>query len=76
VDDETWVYHLRQGDYSRWLEDCVKDKILAEEARRVEAMADISPQESRDLIRKVIEEHYTLPAPTSTSIAGTDTAAP
>jgi hypothetical protein len=39
-------------------------------------MAEVSPQESRDLIRKVIEEHYTLPAPTSTSIAGTDAAAP
>jgi hydroxymethylpyrimidine pyrophosphatase-like HAD family hydrolase len=76
VDDETWVYHLRQGDYSRWLEDCVKDETLAEEARRVEALAEVSPQESRDLIRKVIEEHYTLPAPTSTSIAGTDAAAP
>jgi hypothetical protein len=74
VDDETWIYHLRQGDYSRWFQDCIKDQTLAEEARRVEVMADISPQESRDLIRKVIEEHYTLPAPIST--AGTDAAAP
>lgn len=62
VDDATWTYHLSRGDYSRWFRDAIKDQELAAEAERIERLPDISPTESRQLIRSAIERHYTLPA--------------
>lgn len=67
VDDATWMHHLRLGDYSRWFRDAIKDEELAAKAKTIETLPDISPAESRTLIRKAIEERYTLsekPAPT------------
>jgi hydroxymethylpyrimidine pyrophosphatase-like HAD family hydrolase len=61
VDDDTWNYHLRRGDYSRWFERVIKDEELAAEAKRVEADEDISADESRALIKNAIEQRYTLP---------------
>jgi hypothetical protein len=40
----------------------IKDEELAAEAERVENMKGISAGESRELIKKAIEERYTLPA--------------
>jgi hypothetical protein len=62
VDDETWLHHLRQGDYSRWFRDAVKDEELAAEAEEIEQMSHISPQESRALIKEKIEARYAAPA--------------
>ncbi|MGQ0811376.1 MAG: HAD-IIB family hydrolase [Nitrospiraceae bacterium] len=62
VDDATWVHHLRQGDYSRWLRDAIKDEELAELIGEVERREGISPNDSRSSIRAAIEQHYTLPA--------------
>ncbi|MGH7927632.1 MAG: HAD hydrolase family protein, partial [Candidatus Binatia bacterium] len=62
VDDDTWTYHLREGDYSQWFRDVVKDKPLASEAARIEGLTDISPAESRRLIKAAINERYTAPA--------------
>jgi hydroxymethylpyrimidine pyrophosphatase-like HAD family hydrolase len=62
VDDDTWNYHLRKGDYSRWFRKEIKDEELAAEAERVEAMNGVPADESRALIKKAIEERYTLPA--------------
>jgi hydroxymethylpyrimidine pyrophosphatase-like HAD family hydrolase len=59
VDDDTWMHHLRRGDYSRWFREVIKDDALAEEAEQIEQRTDISPQESRTLIRAEIEERYT-----------------
>lgn len=61
VDDETWAYHLRRGEYSNWFRDVIKDPVLAEEATRVEAKDDLSPAESRARIRAAIERRYTAP---------------
>jgi hydroxymethylpyrimidine pyrophosphatase-like HAD family hydrolase len=61
VDDETWLHHLRQGDYSRWFREKIKDEGLAEEAVAVESMPDISAGESRRMIKHMIEKRYTLP---------------
>jgi hypothetical protein len=61
VDDETWLYHLRHGDYSAWFRAAIKDEDLAEEAAAIER-AGLSTDESRARIRAAIEERYTLPA--------------
>jgi HAD superfamily hydrolase (TIGR01484 family) len=70
VDDATWLYHLRRGDYSRWFREAIKDETLATEAACVEGLANGSPDESRALIRAAIEQHYTLPASSPTSVSG------
>jgi hypothetical protein len=62
VDDDTWSHHLRRGDYSRWFRKEIKDKELAAEAERVENMKGISAGDSRELIKKAIEERYPPPA--------------
>jgi hypothetical protein len=62
VDAETWLYHLRRGDYSRWFRTCIKDESLAEEAAAVEREPNVSADDSRQRIFAAIEERYTLPA--------------
>jgi hydroxymethylpyrimidine pyrophosphatase-like HAD family hydrolase len=62
VDDETWLYHLRSGDYSRWFREAIKDEGLAAEAAGVERQADLAPRQSRELIKAAIERRYTMPS--------------
>jgi len=62
VDDETWEYHRRAGDYSRWLRDSIKDTDLAATVAHIEALPKIDPLEGRRQIRVAIERDYTLPA--------------
>ncbi|MGZ3601163.1 MAG: HAD-IIB family hydrolase [Ktedonobacterales bacterium] len=62
VDDETWTYHLRRHDYSRWFREAIKDDDLAKEAARIESDVEASPAESRRRLREAIEKRYTLPA--------------
>jgi hydroxymethylpyrimidine pyrophosphatase-like HAD family hydrolase/energy-coupling factor transporter ATP-binding protein EcfA2 len=62
VDDETWTHHLRNGDYSSWLLEAIKDKELARMAEAVERDSTLSPAESRRRIREAVEKQYTLPA--------------
>jgi HAD superfamily hydrolase (TIGR01484 family) len=59
VDDETWLFHLRRGDYSRWFREEINDNELAEEASRIERTATDSAQTSRAAIRSAVEERYT-----------------
>ena len=61
IDEATWLFHLRRGDYSRWFRGAVKDSSLADEAERVEQRQDLRPSETRRLIRSLIEARYTLP---------------
>lgn len=62
VDDETWLYHLRQGDYSRWFREMVKDQEMALEAAAVEGRQDLTPRDSRRRVREAVERRYTVPA--------------
>jgi hypothetical protein len=62
VDDETWLHHLRRGDYSRWFRDAIKNEDLAQEAAAIEQAPGGSAADSRALIRSAIERRYTLPA--------------
>lgn len=61
VDDETWLHHLKQGDYSEWFRDKIKDDGLADDAEKVEAQEDPDPGETRTAIREIVERRYTLP---------------
>jgi len=62
VDDETWLYHLRQSDYSDWFRKAIGDEELANEAEKIEKMPAVSPEKSRALIKSIIEARYTAPA--------------
>src|SRR5438034_6707637 len=62
VDDETWLHHLRSGDYSRWFREAIKDEGLAAEAVGVESQDGLDPRDSRELIRAAIERRYTMPS--------------
>jgi hypothetical protein len=62
VDDETWLYHLRQGDYSRWFREAIKDEGLAQDAVSVEHARDLGAAQTRERIRSAIEQRYTKPA--------------
>jgi HAD superfamily hydrolase (TIGR01484 family) len=62
VDDDTWLHHLHQGDYSAWFGTCLKDADLAEEAAAVEGADGASAEESRARVRQAVEARYTLPA--------------
>ena len=63
VDDETWNFHLRQGDYSQWFRKKIKDAELAEETCKVESGGETNAAESRRRIRELVEARYTLPSP-------------
>jgi hypothetical protein len=58
VDDDTWVYHLERGDYSRWFRTAIKDDLLASDVQGVE-QAKLPANESRKAVRAAVEKHYT-----------------
>jgi hypothetical protein len=62
VDDNTWLFHLRRGDYSKWFKNLIKDADLAQETASVEANRELSAADSRARIRKAIEQRYTAPS--------------
>lgn len=59
VDEETWLHHLRQGDYSKWVREGIKDEELANEVAEIERDKSVSSSESRARIREAIERRYT-----------------
>lgn len=61
VDDETWLHHLKRGDYSDWFRTVIRDEELADEAAMVEERNN-SAKESRAHILNAIERRYTAPA--------------
>jgi HAD superfamily hydrolase (TIGR01484 family) len=72
VDEETRLFHLRRGDYSRWFRDGIKDDELAQVAAEVEGAADhLSAEESWGQIKAAISARYTLPAGPPLPVAGT-----
>jgi hypothetical protein len=62
IDDETWLFHLRRGDYSRWLRHVIKNEEVARAVEDIERRKDLGAAESRSLVRQTIESRYTLPA--------------
>ena len=62
IDDRTWLFHLRAGDYSRWFRDMIKDSELADEITAIESDEARSPSESRRRVKEAVERRYTSPA--------------
>jgi hydroxymethylpyrimidine pyrophosphatase-like HAD family hydrolase len=62
IDDATWLFHLRRGDYSAWFDQVIKDQALADETAKVEQDWDLPACDSRAKIKQLIERRYTLPA--------------
>jgi hypothetical protein len=62
VDDETWLFHLRQGEISQWLRRGIKDETLATQAGAIERNEKLDAAGSRKKMRELIEATYTLPA--------------
>lgn len=61
IDEETWLFHLRRGDYSNWFRHAVRDGFLADEAKRIEQRVDLAPWQTRQMIIELIHARYTLP---------------
>jgi haloacid dehalogenase-like hydrolase/Helicase HerA, central domain len=57
VDEETWLHHLRQRDFSKWFRSVIKDDALAAEAEQIERRGG---RESRERIRDAVEKRYTI----------------
>lgn len=56
IDDETWLFHLRNGDYTRWFRDSIKDEELADEVQGLESSED--PSQSRSQLAASVKRRY------------------
>jgi HAD superfamily hydrolase (TIGR01484 family) len=61
IGEETWMFHLRRNDYSRWMRDVIKNRDLAAAVEDIEKRFDLSPAQTRALIRAAVETRYTFP---------------
>lgn len=62
VDEDTWEFHRKNGDYSAWIRQAIKDSGLGATLRSIEQDRSLAASESLERMRKAIEEQYTLPA--------------
>lgn len=62
VDDETWLFHLKEHHYSRWFCDAIGDEDLAAEARQAEDETRDDAAASRAALRRLVTRRYTAPA--------------
>jgi hypothetical protein len=70
VDDDTWTFHFRKGDYSRWFRDVIKDSDLAAAAAAVERDRFLSRDNAFAALRAAVESRYTLPADAPLPVRG------
>jgi hypothetical protein len=56
------LHHLREGAYSKWFRDAIKDEELALEATAVERDGSLSANGARARIKDMVERRYTAPA--------------
>jgi hydroxymethylpyrimidine pyrophosphatase-like HAD family hydrolase len=58
VDEETFLHHLRQGDYSTWIES-IGNEDLAATIAELERDDDVAAGDARDRLRQAILAEYT-----------------
>jgi HAD superfamily hydrolase (TIGR01484 family) len=61
VDDDTWEFHRRAGDYSTWISTAIKDDELADQVAAAEQDGSLNAAQSRANIKAEIERRYTAP---------------
>lgn len=61
VDEETWRFHLKNADISKWLREAVKDPELADEVGRIERDDSLDDRESRSRVAEAILNKYSAP---------------
>jgi hypothetical protein len=62
VDDDTWLFHLKNGDYATWFRRVIKDPELADATTVLQENEKITAQEGRKQVRKELETRYILAA--------------
>jgi hypothetical protein len=62
VDDDTWMFHFRNGHYSRWFREKIKDEELAGVAEGLERENGIPAAQARSGIEEAIRKRYSAPA--------------
>jgi HAD superfamily hydrolase (TIGR01484 family) len=70
VDDATWDFHLRNGDYGKWFQSSINDESLASEARRICDLADLPASETKNLLLTAIKRDYTLASTSNLIVPG------
>jgi hypothetical protein len=70
VDDDTWAFHFRRADYSRWFRDIIKDSELAGAAAAIERDRFLSREDALAALRSAVESRYTLPADAPLPVPG------
>ncbi len=61
IGEETWMFHLRRHDYSRWMREVIRNRELAAAVEDIERRADLSSAQTRALVCAAVEARYTLP---------------
>lgn len=62
VDEDTWLFHLRNGDVAEWMRAAIKDDSLSEQVAEIARDETLDADASRRKVREVVEAIYTLPA--------------
>ena len=62
VDEQTWLFHLWHGDFSRWFRHVLRDDELAREVSTIERRYELPAVDSRREVLGAITHRYALPA--------------
>ncbi|MFP2904707.1 HAD hydrolase family protein [Pyxidicoccus sp. 3LFB2] len=62
VDEDTWLFHLWHGDFSRWLRDTLHEDALARTIAAIECRYELPAADSRRDVCGAIAHHYALAA--------------
>ncbi len=60
VDEATWEYHRRRGEYSAWIREMIKDPELGREAEEVEKAGELEAKETRHRLLQAIRRRYAV----------------
>jgi hypothetical protein len=58
VNEETWLFHLREGDYAKWFREIIHDNELASLADELSRNGEATPDESRERLFELIRRKY------------------